>query len=302
MAASIEPGSLPDRAVGCLLGCAIGDALGTTNEFVERWRLNPITHMVGGGALNRQPGEWTDDTAMALALADSLLHYPDLDEADFLDRLVCWFRQGRYSCVGKCDDIGLLTRKALTRWMFERQLYPSRTDRLAAGNGSLVRMAPVAIRFKDSRLRLHDAAVRQSRCTHGCSEALNACTAFGDLLLDALAGAGKLVLAPRTIDAGRSVTALVAGSWRGKPRSWIRSTGYVIHTLEAALWCVGHNQTFEATVLDAANLGGDADTIAAVAGQLAGAIYGASAIPETLKQPIAWRHDIELTALKLLSF
>ena len=108
-----EADAVRDRAVGALLGLAVGDAVGTTLEFRARDSYEPLMDMVGGGPFGRRPGGWTDDTAMALALAESLAAAPDLDVRDLMIRFVDWYENGAYSCVGTCDDIGNTTRRAL---------------------------------------------------------------------------------------------------------------------------------------------------------------------------------------------
>lgn len=295
----ILPGSIEDRAVGCLLGGAIGDALGVTNEFVETWRVTPITRIVGGGWLKRKPGEWTDDTAMSIALATSLVDCGGLHEEDFLDRLRRWLYYGDYSCTGKCDDVGLLTRAAITNFSHTRKIRAGRTDVMSAGNGSLVRMGPIAVRFQHNFAAMFDAAERQSRCTHGAPEVIDGCRAFGTLLVEALNGGGRGVLEPRAWDGTKNVNRVLAGSWLGRERGQIDPSGWVVDTLLAAIWSVATTRTFEEAVLRAANLGGDADSIAATAGQLAGAIYGASAICDSFSDPIAWRDQIITLAQRL---
>lgn len=292
--------AIADRAAGALLGLVIGDALGTTLEFSARDAKPPVSGLVGGGPFKLAPGEWTDDAAMALALADSLLARPELDEADLMRRFVAWWRRGDYSCTGRCFDIGITTRQALAR--FERTGDPvaGSTDPQTAGNGSLMRLAPVAIRFWRDRARLADAAARQGRTTHAAPEAVDACTAFAELIADAIAGSPRHeTLAARSSTFSPKVADVLGGSWRGKHRDAIRSSGYVIHSLEAALWCVGRTSCFADAVLLAANLGDDADTVAAITGQLAGATYGRSAIPAAWLAQLAWRERLETAALQL---
>src|SRR5262247_3542210 len=113
---AVEPAGISDRAIGALLGLAVGDAIGTTLEFRSRDTYEPVTDMVGGGPFGLKVGEWTDDTAMALALADSLEDRDDLDEQELLGRFVNWWQLGVYSCTGECFDIGRTTRQALLRW------------------------------------------------------------------------------------------------------------------------------------------------------------------------------------------
>lgn len=293
---------IADRAVGALLGLAAGDAVGTTLEFSPRDSRPPLTDMIGGGPFGLQPGEWTDDTAMALALADSLAHDPALDATDLMSRFVAWYREGSYSCTGHCFDIGATTRTALLD--FDRSFDPmaGSTDPLSAGNGSLMRLSPVAIRYWRDPARLVEVARRQSATTHGAAEAVDACEGFALLLADAIAGRGReAVLAPRETALAPAVAAILAGSWRARDRRDIRSSGYVVHSLEAAIWAVGQTHGFRDAILLAANLGDDADTVAAIAGQLAGALYGAGGIPAAWLARLAWRERLEGAARVLLA-
>jgi ADP-ribosyl-[dinitrogen reductase] hydrolase len=147
-----------------------------------------------------------------------------------------------------------------------------------------MRLAPVAIRYWHDEKTRHEAAARQSRTTHGAPESVDACVVFADMLAGAIAGKPRSeVLRERVGDppyAGR-IASIMAGGWRGKSRTEIRSSGYVAHSLEAAIWCVGRTGSFAEAVLLAANLGDDADTVAAITGQLAGAVYGYTAIPKS---------------------
>lgn len=289
-----SPGATSDRAIGALLGLAVGDAVGTTLEFQQRDSYPPLTDMVGGGPFGLEPGQWTDDTSMALALADSLLGDPRLDEADLARRFTRWWLEGEYSCTGRCFDIGITVRDALARW--ERTGIPlaGSTSPDSAGNGSLMRLAPVALRHWNDPTTLRDVAARQSRVTHATAEAVDACVLYAYILAEAIAGRPRAeVLSPRSIDAAPKIVAIAAGSWRGKARENISGSGYVVHALEAALWCVGRTGSFREAVLTAANLGQDADTTAAIAGQLAGALYGKSGIPVEWLAKLAWAERIE---------
>ena len=281
--------SVADRKLGAMLGLAVGDALGTTLEFSARDTSPALTDMVGGGPFRLKPGEWTDDTAMALALLDSLKANPLLDEADLMRRFISWHESGEYSCTGTCFDIGVTTRAALQRFKRTGQPFAGSTDPRSAGNGSLMRWAPVAIHHWRDRPTLRDVAARQSRTTHGAPEAVDACIAFAEVLADAIAGYPRSqVLRVRDYPYASRIGEIMAGTWRGKRRDEIRSSGYVAHSLEAALWCVGRTSCFADAVLLAANLGDDADTTAAITGQLAGALYGAEGIPEEWLEKLAW--------------
>lgn len=298
LAPALSPATI-DRARGALLGLAVGDALGTTLEFTRRDTQPLHTEMLGGGPFDLAPAQWTDDTAMALALADSLISCSGLDSRDLANRFVRWWQDGAYSCTGTCFDIGITTREALARSVRTGEPYAGSTGTDTAGNGSLMRLAPVAL------FALHDAAQAdqlardQSRITHAAPQAIEACAYFVDLIREAILGQLD-VLRPRAWSGDATIAALAAGSWRHKTRDQIRSSGYVIDTLEAALWAAGTTSTFEEALIRAVNLAEDADTVGAVTGQLAGALYGASAIPERWLHPLAWQREISEAADRLL--
>lgn len=297
----IDP-SILDRGLGCLLGLAVGDALGTTLEFCARDSNPHHTEMTGGGPFDLKPGEWTDDTAMALALAESLLASRGLDERDLMNRFVSWRDKGEYSCTGRCFDIGISTNAALTRFVRTDDPRAGSSDESSAGNGSLMRLAPAVLFALESDEHAVQIACGQSATTHAAPQALEACENFAAMLRDAILGAGKDAMRSRNWEGHRAVADVLAGSWRSKGRDEISSSGYVIHTLEAALWSVHRAQSFEEALILAVNLGDDSDTVGAVAGQLAGAIWGVGAIPERWLRPLAWRGRIEALGRALMSF
>lgn len=292
--------SIRDRAIGAMLGLAVGDAVGTTLEFQSRDAQARVEDMVGGGPFDLPAGSWTDDTTMALALADSLAASETLDCRDLMDRFVRWWRHGEYSCTESCFDIGNTTRAALARYERTGDPIAGSTDPRASGNGSLMRLAPVALRFWDDRPRLDATATEQSRTTHAAEEAVDACRAFAELLADAIAGLPRAdLLSPRHFEGASAIQRVGAGSWRGRPRDEISSTGYVIHTLEAAIWSVARTGDFRSAILLAANLADDADTVAAVTGQLAGTLYGLSGIPDSWLDRLAWKDRLMDVAHRL---
>lgn len=289
MAPCQSPDAIKDRAIGALVGLAIGDAIGTTLEFAGRDTYPPLRDMIGGGPFSLQAGEWTDDTAMALALADSLLACKGLDEADLMRRFAAWHSRGAYSCTESCFDIGITTATAINRWRQTGDPVAGSSNPLTAGNGSLMRLAPVAVYFWRSHSILRDAAERQSRTTHAAPAAVRACSLFGEMLADAIAG--------RSLD--KVLAQESTRSWVGQHRESIRGSGYVVESLEAALWSVASTGSFAEAILTAANLGEDADTTAAIAGQLAGAVYGFSAIPQHWLDRLAWKDRIVGIAQRL---
>jgi ADP-ribosylglycohydrolase len=296
------PASIEDRAIGALLGLAAGDAVGTTLEFSSRDAGPPLADMVGGGPFHLKPGEWTDDTSMALALGYSLAESGVFDPDDCMARFVAWYRSGTYSCTGTCFDIGVATRTALRQFQSDGNPFAGSTDPQSAGNGSLMRLSPVPIwAARRGEAVIADVARRQSCLTHGAQECQAACEGFALLTARAILGASRVeILAPLAFDGPPGIAEVFAGSWREKSRDQIASSGYVVHSLEAALWSIGNTHCFEDAVLLAANLGDDADTVAAITGQLAGALYGASGIPAAWRGRLAWHNEIERLALDLL--
>jgi ADP-ribosyl-[dinitrogen reductase] hydrolase len=296
------PMDVMDRGRGALLGLAVGDALGTTIEFQPRDSYQKQTEMTGGGPFELQPGQWTDDTSMALALADSLSAHPLFDATDLMDRFLRWRTEGENSCNGRCFDIGMTTAEALSRYCQDGNPFAGTMDEQSAGNGSLMRLSPVALAALHEPDEVRRIAAKQSLTTHGAPQAVEACVWFADLLRRAILGEPKAsLLAPSAWDGHKDMRSVAAGKWRGQPRVRIHSTGYVIHTLAAALWSVEQTNSFEDAVVLAVNLGDDADTVGAVTGQLAGALYGVSAIPERWLAILARREHILTMADSLLT-
>lgn len=282
-----------DRAIGALVGLAVGDAVGLTLEFQPKPHHARLHDMCGGGPFRLKHGEWTDDTAMALALADSLLRDPALDAADLMARFADWQHNGTYSCTGHCFDIGITVSNALNRFARTGNPLAGSTDDQASGNGALMRLSPVAVRYWNNAEELTRVAELQTRTTHGSPATLRASRAFATLLAEAIAGKDL----PDTL----ATSTEMERPWRSLHRDEIRGTGYVVASLQAAIWAVSRTTSFRSAVLLAANLGEDADTTAAIAGQLAGAIYGLSGIPKDWLEPLAWRDRIEATARDLFT-
>ena len=296
-----------DRIRGGLLGLAAGDAVGTTVEFRPPGSFAPLTDMVGGGPFGLPPGAWTDDTSMAACLAESLVETGAFDPADQLRRYLRWYREGHLSSTGRCFDIGRTTRAALER--FETSGDPAAsgaTHPQSAANGSLMRLAPVPLAFARDPAEAVRLAGESSRATHALPVCVDACRYLGGLLVGAVRGETKATLlsptyapAPGLWDAAPlhpRIAAVAAGSFLSRRPPDIRGTGYVVDALEAALWAFATSETFEACVLAAANLGDDADTTAAIAGQLAGAFYGAAGIPPRWIEQLALRERLEALA------
>jgi ADP-ribosyl-[dinitrogen reductase] hydrolase len=293
--------SLHDRYLGSLLGLACGDALGLTVEFTPRGSFTPLTDMVGGGPFNLKPGQWTDDTSMALCLAESLVERRGFDARDQMARYLNWWRWGYLSSTGECFDIGVTTRAALARFEATGEPYAGSTDPGQAGNGSLMRLAPVVLYFQPDRDRLLQYAAESSRTTHAAPEAVDCCRLMAFAISQALRGAAKHELLEGSLDlAGEpAVRSIAQRAYSSKGPEGIRGSGYVVESLEASLWCFDRTDSYEEAVLAAANLGDDADTTAAITGQLAGAYYGVQAIPKSWLSRLHMRDEIAHLANRL---
>lgn len=302
-----------DRRRGALLGLAVGDALGAAIEFQAPGTFEPVTGYRDGGPHGLAPGQWTDDTSMSLALADSLAAGWDLH--DQARRYVEWYRRGRYSVTGRCFDIGLTTRAALHR--FEQTgdaLTSGSTDEGASGNGSIMRLAPVPIRhadlFPEQVERLAKLAAESSQTTHASPQCISACRYLAVVLAGMMAGTNRqdvlradwppLVRLQSIAPLHPDVAAVAAGSFQHKRPPHIRGSGWVVASLEAALWAFHDAVDFRQAVLRAVNLGDDADTTGAVCGQLAGAFWGERGIPAEWLAGLDRRDMLELALVGLL--
>lgn len=287
---------------GALVGLAVCDALGTTVEFKRPGSFPSLTDIVGGGPFGLKPGQWTDDTSMALCLAESLLERHAFDPVDQLERYVRWYRKGHMSCTGECFDIGITTRSALARFETTRQPHCGVTDSRAAGNGSIMRLAPVPLFFARNPVEAIERSGDSSRTTHGARTCVDACRYMGGLIAGAVNGAGKdQLLAPMYSPVPGywehhplcpEIEEIARGSFRRKEPPDIRGTGYVVDSLEAALWAFSKGRDFREGALLAVNLGDDADTTGAVYGQIAGAHYGYEGIPESWRDRVAMKDVI----------
>lgn len=279
-----------DRYRGSILGLAVGDALGAPVEFKRPGSFEPVTDMTSGGAFGLRPGQWTDDTSLALCLAESLVEMNGFDLVDQLDRYVRWYRQGHLSSTGECFDIGNTTKMALNHYEMTKERYSGPTDPSTAGNGSIMRLAPVPLAYAKDFATAVEKSGESSKTTHGASEAVDSCRYLGGLIAASVTGVDKTELLSKRYSQkpgywtenplGEKVDAIANGSFKEKSPPEINGSGYVIDCLEAALWAFYKTESFGDGCLLAVNLGDDADTTGAVYGQLAGAYYGASGIPK----------------------
>ncbi|HWG83944.1 MAG TPA: ADP-ribosylglycohydrolase family protein [Deinococcales bacterium] len=293
--------SFRDCYRGSLLGLAVGDALGTTLEFRRPGTFEPIAGMVGGGPFDLKAGEWTDDTSMMLCLAESLIERRELDPADQMRLYLEWYRNGHHSVKGYCFDIGGTVGGALRRYEQTGEPYSGSTDPHSAGNGSLMRLAPVPLRYAATPAEAVRLAGESSRTTHGAATAVDSCRLMSALIVAALVGKGKdeVLAAWQHGPLHPQVQAVADGSYRSKEPPAIKGTGFVVDSLEAALWAFSRARDYREGALLAVNLGDDADTTGAVYGQLAGAYWGESGIPPEWLERLAQRDVITAYADRL---
>jgi ADP-ribosyl-[dinitrogen reductase] hydrolase len=306
---------MESRRRGALFGLAIGDALGAAVEFSAPGTFVPVTGYRAGGPHRLEAGEWTDDTSMALALAASMAEV-GWDLNDQCRRYVRWWQHGEYSVNGLCFDIGFTTRAALSQF---QQIGDARgsasRDSGSGGNGSIMRLAPVPIRFVHlfpHRIpELAVIAAESSLPTHASPQCLSACQYLALILAGLMHGVDRDTLLSAKWEPLQRLRAahplhpavdeVAAGSFRHRSPPEIVGSGYVVKSLEAALWAFHRADNFREAVLKAVNLGNDADTTGAVCGQLAGACWGIEGIPKEWLDRLARRDEIEAAAQAILS-
>lgn len=276
-----------DTAVGMLVGLAVGDALGAPLEFQDALEPeNYVTDFIEGGVHNVTLGEYTDDTAMALALADAFINNNgDFNAQDVMSNFVSWWKHGAFQTRGECFDIGNTTRSALQGYS-EDSIHPYRgvVGEYTAGNGALMRLAPAVI-VSARPERAVELAVAQTVLTHGHHE----CTRYSGILAQELWRGVPLVMYadekhPTTIS-----------------REKVMTGGYVKDTYKAAWWAYQTTDNFEDCIVKAVNRGHDSDTTGAVAGMLAGRNYGYSKIPSKYKNKLQDRDRIVSVAVELFN-
>jgi len=287
-----------DRIAGSFVGLAIGDALGAPVEFTPRGQFPFVQGYQGGGRFKLPAGAWTDDTAMALCLADSLIANDGLNPGDLLQRFCNWAEHGENSSTGVTVGIGQNTLRALGDYRrtgrLEAEAFGAKTD----GNGSLMRLSP-AVCFASQNI---DAAIKiavdQSRTTHASVIAEECCKFTAAMIFKLLRGADYKSAKEYGLALGLSddLRGAISGSLTGVYDAHIPSGGYVLDSLRASLWCIENGDSFESAVLLAVNLGDDADTTAAITGQIAGAMYGYSAIPKALKDGLIGERRLYVTS------
>ncbi|RMF89508.1 MAG: ADP-ribosylglycohydrolase family protein [Nitrospinota bacterium] len=301
-----------NKVLDALMGVCVGDALGVPVEFQPRslLRQQPVRDMIGYGTHHQPPGTWSDDTSLTLCLAESLCHGYDL--YDIGQKFVQWYEQNLWTPHGRVFDVGVTTQKAIRR-LRAGKVPPQEAggrDEGSNGNGSLMRILPIAFYVRslppEQRFRI---VAEVSALTHGHRRAILSCCAYIELALHLLAGQPAEV-AYRQMqhtmqthfaheDELPMLSRVITQDISRLPEGEIRSSGYVVHTLEAALWCFLTSHSYAETVLKAVNLGEDTDTTGAVAGGLAGIYYGVEDIPAHWVAQIARREEIIALAERL---
>jgi ADP-ribosyl-[dinitrogen reductase] hydrolase len=296
------PEAVRDRAVGALLGLALGDALGTARDRLRQGGALPSSAMIAERAQSPGVGPWSGATAMALALATSLIERKGFDESDLLERLTWWADEGEFSCTGTCVGMPNAVARALTRFRNTGGLFADPAQPPDIGGAALVRLAPVAIRYWQSAGPggpLREVAGRQSRTTDADPASLAAAALFAELLGQAIAGTPRApLLRSGTTTAECVSSALATGAWRPWNRGELVCDGSSAALIEAALWCIARSGSFA----EALQLAADLDETGAtpvLTGQLAGALYGKAAIPPEWLDDLAWEELLESVALEL---
>lgn len=274
-----------NRFLGSIFGLAIGDALGAPVEFKSKGNFTHVKSFRAGGEFNLRAGEWTDDTSMALAMADSIVTKLTMDQQDQLTRYWAWYQFGRYSVNGRCFDIGINTRESLERWKRTGKPSPG-IDRSTSGNGSLMRLAPAVLAFSNTRQTATAAAILSSTTTHASDVVLDCVEIMTAALMDALDGRVETIVGPMSYRTAEGCDVGMCGMGSMTEMA-INPSGYAPESLWCALHSIRSTNTFKDAVLKAVNYGGDADTIGAITGQIAGALYGFDGIPEVWRRKVA---------------
>ncbi|MCR2802780.1 ADP-ribosylglycohydrolase family protein [Paenibacillus soyae] len=290
-----------------ILGLCVGDALGVPVEFRAREALvqAPVTDMREYGSHHQPAGTWSDDSSMVFCQMESMIGSNGIDMYDTAHQFTRWYDAAFWTPHGKVFDIGIATRRAIDRLMdeFIRPDLAGGSDEYSNGNGSLMRILPLAYELQRHPVEARIQAVKQiSSITHRHSTSVIGCVIYVELALSLLQG---LRLEEGLLQIKDTIPKLFAGDESLKhydrilkedlgslPESAIQSTGYVVHTLEASLWCLLTTNDYSAAVLKAVNLGEDTDTTGAVAGGLAGLMYGEDSIPENWIQQLARKADV----------
>lgn len=275
--------SLTERYRGAMLGLACGDAVGCTVEFYPREKFKPRTDMTGGGKFRLNPGEWTDDTSMAICLASSLIECQGHDPVDQMNRYSHWYSTGQPGPKPRPVGIGKTILQSLFKFRRDGDPYAGDSNPRTAGNGALMRLAPVPLAYFPDHEKIHEYAKLSTLTTHAAEECIQTSAHLAEILFRLLSGRSKNDIEDVCVD------------WKGLallPSSQIHGIGYAPESLRAAVWAFLSTESFEQAILAAVNLGDDADTTAAICGQMAGAYYGKHAIPQKWLEILFMKDEI----------
>jgi len=277
--------TLRDRFQGALLGLAVCDALAVHTQFRKPGSFAPVGDLLGGGTFDLPRGAWSDDTAMALLLAESLLERDGFDAQDQVARYSRWQREGYGSATGQCIGISANVARSLATALYKRQPFAGSHDPEQLDKDPLSRVAPAVMYFFADAAAAVSRAAEAARITAQAPQVLDCVRLFAAMVRLALAGRDKAAVLrpPReswiSASTRPEVLSIYEGSYAGRMPPEITGGGNILQALEAALWAFHRGETFREGALLAANLGRDSDVVAAAYGQLAGAYHGVSAIP-----------------------
>jgi ADP-ribosylglycohydrolase len=299
--------TLRERFQGALVGLAVGDALAVHTQFRKPGTFAPVGDLLGGGPFDLPRGAWTDDTAMALLLGESLIEREGFDGHDQVQRYARWQREGYGSSTGQSVGISASVARALAMAQYKRQPFAGSHDPDQLEKDPLSRVAPAVMYFfADARAAVAKAS-EAARVTVQAPMALDCVRLFAAMLHQALSGRDKdsVLRPPREMwespTTRPEVFAIYDGAWARRPAQEITGGGNILQALEAAVWCFQRSANYREGALFAANLGRDADVVAAAYGQLAGAYHGVSGIPGIWRNSLM-KHEVVIdTADRLLT-
>ena len=279
---------------GIIFGHAVADALGVPVEFKTReyLRKNPVTDMMGYGTYHQPKGTWSDDTSMTLCTLESITENKEINLDDIMESFSKWRCFGYMTPNGDCFDIGNATYSAISNYLEGKEFPYGNNSEYSNGNGSLMRIIPVTLFHtlkKQNPVKYREDVHNVSMLTHPHIRSVLACGIYDFVLYELIKnptiesvkiGLDNAYSHYKCVEEIKTYTRLLKCDFDKLPENEIKSSGYVVDSLEAAIWCVLNTKSYEECVLKAVNLGEDTDTVGAIAGGLAGALYGYDAIPE----------------------
>lgn len=280
--------------ISSIIGFVVGDAIGVPVEFNKREDLtaNPVVDMKEFGTHNQPKGTWSDDTSMMIATMDSISECQEINYEDIMTRYYRWYKESEYTATNITFDVGLTIRRALEKFgKGTKCINCGMRDYNSNGNGSLMRMLPISLYMinqnYDTKTEI-ETTYYYSSLTHAHDISIMGCKLYTDIIKELLKtgnlrealGALKNYDYKSYYDNYLMYNNIITGRIMEMTEEQIKSTGFVVSTLEASIWSILNSNSFEEAVLKAVNLGGDTDTIGAITGSIAGIIYGYNSIPK----------------------